>query len=90
MKTTNEKKQPPMAQQADLVVLFVAILAVTPAGWMPHVTFTTDPERPYGAVVTNDANCIAATATCHSIEGLVEMIATQSGHPMVGRGVVQA
>jgi hypothetical protein len=87
MKTNIDKAQAVPAQPSDLVALFVALLAIAPVGCLPHVTLTTDPERPYGAVMANEANCIAASATCHSIDGLVELIAHRLGHQEVGRGV---
>jgi hypothetical protein len=87
MKTIVDKSQALPAQPADLIVLFVALLAIAPAGCLPHVTLTTDPERPYGAVMANEANCIAASATCHSVDGLVELIAHRLSQQEVGRGV---
>lgn len=58
----------------DLGVLYAQLFAITPSGWLPHVTLTTDKTRPYGAVVTDEAGNVAARDTGKTIEGLVALI----------------
>ncbi|MCY1287527.1 hypothetical protein D9M70_365240 [compost metagenome] len=71
----------------ELVDLFTKLFRLTPAGWLPHVTLTADPVRPYGAVITDEAGNIAARDTGKSIEGLVHLI---SARLPVGRGEAAA
>lgn len=58
----------------DLGVLYAKLFAITPRGWLPHVTLTTDQQRPYGAVITDEAGNIAARDTGKSIDGLVSLL----------------
>jgi hypothetical protein len=57
-----------------LVALYTALLSVTPLGWLPHVTLTNDPLRPFGAVITDEAGNIAARDVGKSVEGLVSLL----------------
>ncbi|MDG9855633.1 hypothetical protein V2A28_05900 [Pseudomonas aeruginosa] len=57
-----------------LADLYARLLAITPRSWLPHVTLTTDPVRPYGAVVTDEAGNVAAHGTGKTIEGLVALV----------------
>lgn len=58
----------------QLVALYTALLAITPAGWLPHVTLTTDPVRPFGAVVTDEAGNIAARDKAKTVDNLVALL----------------
>ncbi|MDU4250504.1 MULTISPECIES: hypothetical protein [Pseudomonas] len=57
-----------------LAELYTHLLAITPRSWLPHVTLTTDPTRPFGAVVTDEAGNVAARGTGKTIEGLVALV----------------
>ncbi|SDH48933.1 hypothetical protein [Pseudomonas panipatensis] len=74
-------------EAAQLGQLYTALLAATPRGWLPHVTLTTDAERPFGAVITDEAGNIAARGIGKSIEGLVALV---SARLPVGCGEVSA
>lgn len=71
----------------ELVDLFTQLFRLTPSGWLPHVTLTQDPARPYGAVITDEAGNIAARDSGKSIAGLVHLI---SARLPVGRGEAMA
>lgn len=58
----------------QLVTLYTDLLAITPAGWLPHVTLTTDPVRPFGAVITDEAGNIAASGAGKSVDSLVALL----------------
>ncbi len=70
-----------------LVELYTQLFALIPAGWLPHVTLTADPVRPFGAVITDEAGNIATRNTGKTIEGLVGLI---SARLRVGRGEAAA
>ncbi|MCP1646968.1 hypothetical protein [Pseudomonas nitroreducens] len=61
-------------QAIQLAKLYAELLAVTPRGWLPHVTLTTDPVRPFGTVITDEAENVAFRATGKTIEGLVHVV----------------
>ena len=58
----------------QLVRLYTALLAITPYGWLPHVTLTTDPARPFGAVITDEAGNIAARDKGKTVDSLVALL----------------
>ncbi|MCY1363455.1 hypothetical protein D9M69_502180 [compost metagenome] len=58
------------AESLALADLYRALLAITPRGWLPHVTLTNLPSHPLGAVVTDEAGNIAARAVGKTVEGL--------------------
>ena len=62
------------AQALELVGLYTALLAFMPRGWLPHVTLTTDPVRPFGVVVTDEAGNIASHARGKTVDSLVELL----------------
>lgn len=64
-------------QATQLAVLYAALVAVTPRGWLPHVTLTNDALRPFGAVVTDEAGNIAASGYGKSIDGLVALVSAR-------------
>lgn len=70
--------------------LFTALLHITPLGWVPYVTLTGNPERPFGAVVTDEAGNIAATATGKTVDGLATLIDAKLSRPMAGCGEASA
>lgn len=61
-------------QAMALVTLHAALQAIMPAGWLPHVTLTTDPRRPFGAVITDEAGNLAARGLGKSVDSLVELL----------------
>ncbi|WP_160286519.1 hypothetical protein [Pseudomonas knackmussii] len=61
-------------EAARLAQLYTALLAVTPHGWLPHVTLTTDAERPFGAVVTDEAGNVAARGIGKTVDSLVALV----------------
>lgn len=70
-----------------LVTLYTALLAITPVGWLPHVTLTHDPLRPFGAVITDEAGNIAARDKGKTVDSLVALLRLRLPE---GRGVEQA
>lgn len=58
----------------QLVTLYTDLLAITPAGWLPHVTLTTDPLRPFGAVITDEAGNVAAWDKGKTVDSLVALL----------------
>ena len=83
-----ERLQAIPPQALELAALYCALLALLPARWLPYVTCTVDIERPFGAVITDEAGNIAATATGKTVEGLTALIVAKLGHPMAGCGEV--
>lgn len=71
-------------QAMALVSLFTALLVLMPRGWLPHVTLTTDPFRPFGVVVTDEAGNIATHARGKTVDSLVELVRLRLP---AGRGV---
>lgn len=61
----------------ELVELYSQLFRLTPTGWLPHVTLTEDPVRPYGAVITDEAGNVAAHGTGKTITGLACLIGTR-------------
>lgn len=59
---------------AQLAALYTALGAITPAGWLPFVTLTTDPVRPFGAVISDEAGNIAARGIGKTVDSLVELV----------------
>ncbi len=57
-----------------LVALYTALLAITPMGWLPHVTLTNDSVRPFGAVITDEAGNIAARDKGKTVDSLVALL----------------
>ncbi|MBU1330898.1 MAG: hypothetical protein KJ884_02015 [Gammaproteobacteria bacterium] len=74
------------AEALELAALYAALLAVTPAGWLPYVTLTGITARPFGTVITDEAGNIAMTATGQSTESLTAFIAQKLSRPMAGCG----
>lgn len=70
----------------ELGDLYCCLVAITPRGWLPHVTLTTDPARPFGAVITDEAGNVAARHTGKTIEGLVTILRARLP---AGRGEAQ-
>lgn len=58
-------------QTFHLVALYTALLAITPLGWLPHVTLTNDPANPYGAVIGDAGGNVAAWAKGETVDSLV-------------------
>lgn len=69
-----------------LAELYCALFALLPNGLLPYVTLTGSPNYPYGAVIADEANNIAATAIGKSTEGLTAIIALKLSRPMAGCG----
>lgn len=61
----------------ELPRLYRLLIAITPRGYLPYVTLTTDVERPYGAVVANEAGDIVARQLGKTVEGVAELIRLQ-------------
>lgn len=57
-----------------LVTLYTSLLAITPLGWLPHVTLTNDLERPFGAVITDEAGNVAAWDKGRTVDSLVAQL----------------
>lgn len=57
-----------------LVALYTALLAITPIGWLPHVTLTNDLARPFGAVITDEAGNVAAWDKGKTVDSLVAQL----------------
>ncbi|WP_205466161.1 hypothetical protein, partial [Klebsiella pneumoniae] len=62
---------------AQLALLYAALVAITPRGWLPHVTLTNDEVRPYGAIVTDAAGNIAASGLGKTVNGLVAVVSAR-------------
>lgn len=75
-------------QALELAALYCALFALLPNRWLPYVTLTGDTERPFGAVITDEADNIAATAIGKSVEGVTAIIAAKLSRPMAGCGEV--
>ena len=58
----------------QLVTLYTDLLAITPVGWLPNVTLTTDPLRPFGAVITDEAGNVAARDKGKTVDSLVALL----------------
>lgn len=74
------------AHALELAALYCALFALLPLGWLPYVTLTGNPQRPFGAVIADEAGNIATTATGKSVEGLTLIIATKLSRPWQGAG----
>lgn len=61
-------------QAIQLAKLYADLITVTPRGWLPHVTLTKDAYRPFGAVITDEAENVAFRGTAKTIEGLVHIV----------------
>lgn len=59
------------AEALQLVTLYTALWGILPRGWLPFVTLTTDPVRPFGAVITDEAGNIAARDKGKTVDSLV-------------------
>lgn len=70
-----------------LVALYTALLAITPLGWLPHVTLTNDLARPFGAVITDKAGNVAAWDKGKTVDSLVAQLQLRLS---VGRGEARA
>ncbi|PAV48475.1 hypothetical protein CK486_08480 [Pseudomonas sp. HAR-UPW-AIA-41] len=81
-------QQPQDANARHLPALFCALFHRLPRGYVPHVTVTTDPQRPFGVVVTDPADNVVARQLGKTIEGLVELVAAQL--PLAGAGEARA
>ena len=57
-----------------LVALYTALLAITPLGWLPHVTPTNDLARPFGAVITDAAGNVVAWDKGKTVNSLVTQL----------------
>lgn len=75
-------------QALELAALYCALFALLPHRWLPYVTLTGDTERPFGAVITDEAGNIAATTIGKSVEGVTALIATKLSRPLAGCGEV--
>ncbi|HCF3784943.1 TPA: hypothetical protein NIE47_001466 [Pseudomonas aeruginosa] len=62
---------------SQLALLYAALVAITPRGWLPHVTLTNDEVRPYGAIVTDAAGNIAASGLGKTVNGLVAVVSAR-------------
>ncbi|MCE1017262.1 hypothetical protein LU646_14795 [Pseudomonas alloputida] len=58
-------------QAIQLVALYTALLAITPLGWLPHVTLTNDPANPYGAVIGDPGGNVVAWVKGGTVDSLV-------------------
>jgi hypothetical protein len=70
---------------ADLGSFFCSLLAVTPRGYMPYVTLTTDPATPYACVITDADGNIVDRQLGKTIEGITEMIRLRHTEPSPAR-----
>ena len=77
---------PPRA--LDLAALYCALFAIMPERLLPYVTLTGSATYPFGAVIADEANNVAATGIGKSVEGLTAIIATKLSRPMAGCGEV--
>lgn len=68
---TTQKPLPSSLDTTALLMLFTALWAITPVGWLPYVTLTSNPEQPLGAVIVDAAGNLAATGTGESVDSLV-------------------
>lgn len=67
-----------------LATLYMRLVERTPEGYVPYVTLTRDPLRPYGAVITDTSENVVARQLAKTVDSLVELIAAQL--PRKGRG----
>ncbi len=70
---------------ADLGSFFCSLLAVTPRGYMPYVTLTTDPATPYACVITDAAGNVVDRQLGKTIEGVTELIRLRHTAPSPAR-----
>lgn len=63
----------PAPSPADLPRLYSALVAATPRGYVPYVTLTQDPARPYGTVIANSDGSLMLTLKGKTIEGLATL-----------------
>jgi hypothetical protein len=70
----------------ELAEVFRLVDAVVQEGQVAYVTPTNSPERPYGAVVSDERGRLLATATGKSPRGLAELIRLQLLPPAEGPG----
>lgn len=75
---------------AELAEVFRMVDAVLLDGQVAYVTPTRSPERPYGAVVTDQLGRLCATATGKTKEGLAELIRLKLVPRKEGFGEVSA
>lgn len=73
---------------AEFAEVFRAVDAVVLEGQVAYITWTKNPERPYGAVVANRQGHLCATATGSTKEGLAESIRRQLVPQSEGYGEV--
>ena len=71
-------------QALELAALYCALFALLPRRWLPYVTLTGDTERPFGAVITDEAGNIATHARGKTVDSLVEFVRLRLP---AGRGV---
>ncbi|BAU76152.1 hypothetical protein [Metapseudomonas furukawaii] len=82
-----ERLQQQIAPAAHhLALLYARLIERTPQGYRPYVTLTQDPQRPYGAVITDTNDNVVARQLGKSVDSLVELLAAQL--PRKGRGEV--
>lgn len=58
----------------ELLSLHSALATIVPRDWLPYVTLTTDPVRPFGAVITDEAGNIAASGAGKTVDSLVALL----------------
>lgn len=62
------------AAHSTLIELLTRLVEVTPARSVPYVTLTSNPERPFGAVVIGPAGNLVASYMGQTVAGIVSMI----------------
>lgn len=65
----------------DLVRLYTQLLAVTPAGYLPHVTLTHTAPAHFGCVITDAAGNVVDRQVGKTTEGIAELIRLRFTRP---------
>lgn len=58
----------------DLVRLYTQLLAVTPPGYLPHVTLVNDAPAKYGCVITDAEGNVVDRQVGKTTEGITELV----------------
>jgi len=66
----------------DLVRLYTQLLAVTPAGYLPHVTLTQASSSAFGCVITDAAGNVVDRQVGKTTEGIAEIIRLRFTRPI--------
>lgn len=66
-----------MNRSAELVELFTRLVEATPIGYVPYVTLTTDPERPYGALIIGPGRQLLAMVNGPTVSTTVTLLQSQ-------------